>query len=408
MSPIPRHSTSVLLVFMFALSSCNRKADAPEETSDLKATKDSVTIPVDLPQHASLSVDVVKPSETSGIHVTGRLVWNEETTVRVFSSCAGRVNQVFANTCQMVTAGQILATMESPDFGQAQADADKAEADLKLSERTLSRQQDLLKHGAAAQKDVEAAEDDLEGRKAERARAVARMKLYGADMGSVDGVFPLKAPLAGMIVEKNINRGQEVRPDMMLANDPKMVLPLFVISNPRELWVILNATELEIGALKPGQKLKIHVRAFPERVFEGTLDQIGTSIDPQTRTVHVRGSVANPDGILKAEMFASIDVDTTPAKPELPSARAIPSENGQADARPSSTTVKIASSAIFLEQAVHYVFVETQPGKYERRPVTVGSDHGGEAIITGGLAAGSRVVTDGNLLLQQMTEDSKE
>lgn len=390
-----------------ALTACHNDVKTAEEASDLKSSKDSVSVPAEAPQQSSLAVDVVQPTEKSTMHVTGRLVWDEEKTVRVFSSVAGRVSRVSVVPGQRVAAGETLAWMESPDFGQAQADASKAVADLKLSERTLSRLQDLLQHGAAAQKDVEAAEDDLENRKAERARAFARLKLYGVDAGGVDGLFPLKAPLAGIVVEKNINPGQEVRPDMMLANDAKLVQPLFVISDPNQLSVILDVTELEIGTLKPEQNLKLQVRAYPERVFEGKLEHIGASIDPLTRTVKARGSVLNTDGLLKAEMFAAIDVETS-AGGKAPAAKPHAQASAPAQKSPEGAPLEVTSKAVFLKGDEHFVFVETKPGKYERKSVAVGPEHDGRASIIAGLSAGDRVVTEGALLLQSMTEGSKE
>ena len=237
------------------------------------------------------------------------MVWDDKTTVRVFSSVAGRVQRILVSLKDNVAVDDTLAMMASPDFGQAQADASKADADLKLSQRTLTRTRDLFEHGAAAQKDVEAAEDDFENKKAELQRSLARLKLYGVELGaSVDGMFPLKSPLAGRVVEKNINPGQEVRPDQMLANDPNIIKPLFVISDPKRLSVVLDVTELDIGGLKPGQQLQIHSRAYPNETFTGALEVVGDSLDPQTRTVYVRGYVDNPGGRLKAEMYVSVDV----------------------------------------------------------------------------------------------------
>jgi cobalt-zinc-cadmium efflux system membrane fusion protein len=76
-------------------------------------------------------------------------------TVRIFTPFAGRVRKITADIGQTVEKNAALAEVESPDFGQAQADARKAESDLKLAERSLSREQELLAHGAAAQKDLE-------------------------------------------------------------------------------------------------------------------------------------------------------------------------------------------------------------------------------------------------------------
>ena len=387
---------------------CIKKAETKTEEAGPKIEFDKVTLPAGSPQRSSLAVEVAKPAEKSIARLTGRLTWNEDATVRVFAPVAGRVEKIEGQPGSRIREGETLATLYSPDFAQAQSDASRAVSGLKLAERTLARLQELFAHGAAAKKDVDSAEDDLAGKRSESERAQARLQQYGATLGTVDGRFPLKAPLSGIIVDKNINPGQEVRPDIQLANDPKLFAPLFVISDPARLSVMLDVTELDIAQLKPGQKIQIQTRAFPERIFEGMLEYIGQSLDPITRTVKARGHVENADGVLKAEMYVSIDVATENAD-ELPPTAEV-SVNGDQPARQqhASAPIEIPSKAVFLMDSRHFVFVESAPEKYERHFVEVGLEHHGRVRIIGGLNSGERVVTEGSLLLQAMTEGGKE
>ena len=71
----------------------------------------------------------------------------------------------------------------------------------------------------------------------------------------------------------------------------------------------MDVAEADLPALEPGQKLRVHANAFPEKVFAGTVEKIGDTLDPATRTVKVRGGVANPDKLLKAEMYVTVDVE---------------------------------------------------------------------------------------------------
>ena len=405
--------SGLLGLALLPLTSCHKpetaaSADAEEKKSDIKADEKSVSIPVGAPQQSSLSVETAKPLSKENVKVTGRLAWDEETTVRVFSSVAGRVNQIKATIGQQVKEGDTLALMASVDFGQAQADASKADADLKLSERSLTRLKDLLEHGAAAKKDVEAAEDDFENKKAEKARAQARLKLYGVEGGTVDGMFPLKSPISGTIVEKTINPGQEVRSDMMLASDARLVQPLFVISSPSRLTVVLDVTELETSNLKAGQEIEVATRAYPDKVFKGKLELIGGSIDPMTRTVKARGYVDNPDGLLKAEMYVGVSIATKAAESAPPVVNAPETSISGAAGKGLPASVEVSSNAVFLKDSRHFVFIEKEPGKYERKAVEVGNETGGRVCVTAGLIPGDRVVTRGSLLLEAVTEDAKE
>ncbi len=389
----------VLLPLAFA--SCDKEKTTAEK-AEPKVEGNTVILPANAAQSDTLGIAEAHAVEKPLVHVYGHLAWDDDRTVRIFPSVGGRVCRIVASPGDLVKMGDTLAEMASPDFGQAQADATRAEADLKLSDRTLKRTKDLLEHGAAAVKDVEAAEDDYASKLAENQRAQARLTLYGVSVAPVDGMFPLKAPLGGTIVEKTINPGQEVRSDAQLANDPRIISPLFVISDPAKLWVILDVTELDITTVKAGQKLVIHSRAYPDKTFEGRLEVIGDSLDPATRTIKARGSVDNSSHLLKAEMYVGVDIEIQD-KTEKPHAR-LAKSGGGANV---STGTQVPVQAILSRQNHHYVFVEKNPGEYERCPVEIGMEDHGNVAVTTGLTAGQKVVTDGCLLLESIMETSK-
>lgn len=343
-----------------------------------------VIFPANAPQRTSLTVATTEPHPKISRQVTGRLVWNEDLTVRIYAPIEGRVAAVIANLGDTVEKGAALARLDSPDFGQAQADVRKAAADFQLAERTLNRARDLFAHGAVARKDVESAEDAFVGAQSEQQRAAGRLARYEAVAGKeIDGYFVLRSPLPGTVVEKNINSGQELRPDLMLANAPQLLAPQFVVSDPRELWVLLDVSESDIGLLQPGQSLLIRSRAFPERTFQGKLTLIGQSLDPATRTIRARGNVDNAAQLLKAEMYVDVDI-------------VVPEAN--------QTSVAVASSAVFTKDDRHYVFVEAAPGSFERREVEPGAESAGRIVVLRGLAENERVLIEGSLLVEAVLE----
>ncbi len=319
----------------------------------------------------SLTVLPVVRGPRQGLRLTGRLVWNEEATVRVFSPVLGRVTKLCANVGQSVAKGQILADIESPDLGQAQSDAVRAATDLRAAERNLARVQALLEHGAAPKKDFESAEGDLDRAQAEQLRTQTRLSLYGGGKG-VDQRFGLRSPLSGVVVDRAINPGQEVRPDAQSA--------LWVISDPSRLWVLLDATEQTLPLLHRGMKLKVHSSAWPGEAFPGTLDIVGDTLDSITRTLKARGSIANPGHRLKAEMY-------------------VEAELGDSDA---GSTIFIPSGAAVSEGNASYVFVAEANGAYRRQAVRLGPEQNGRSEVIEGLKEGQSVVTEGSLLLQQL------
>ena len=342
---------------------------------------DHVVIAEGSPQLAALSLDEARPRSTPVRQYTGRLAWNDDVTVRVYSPVAGRVRDVKVNVGERVTGGQTLATISSPDFGQAQADARAADGQLKLAERTLARQRDLFAHGAAARKDVDAAEADYARALAEQQRTQAHLRLFGARDSTVDQLLPLRSPVAGMVAERAVSPGQEVRPDQILASEAQVLRPLFVVTDPTQLWVWLDVAEVDLAQLQPGESISLRARAYPDRRFDGVIDLVGASLDPATRTVRVRGSVANPEGLLKSEMYIAADVT---------------------DGEGAPPGVELPSKALFLEGEQRFVFVEEAPGRFRRQPVTVGPERGGRSAVLEGVRPGQRVVTEGNLLLEQL------
>jgi len=368
------------LILLALMTGCHPQT-SPEASGDPKVAGEKITFPTDSPQLASLETAPVESRAPANIELSGRLIWNDDVTVRIYTPFAGRVSKILADLGDPVVKNGALAEVESPDFGQAQADARKAAGDLKLAERGLERERELYAHGAAAQKDLEAAEDAEVQAAAEQARASARIAAYGASVDSPDEIFSLRSPLAGTVVGKTIGPGQEIRADQMLANMPEITAPCYTVSDPTHLWIQIDATEVDLPRLQPGREFTLSSRAFPGQSFTGRVEKVAESLDPDTRTIKVRGTVDNPQRRLKAEMFASV---------------VLPGEDG--------TDISVPAAAVFLKGEKHYVFVQNSPGEFTRQEVTIGAEQAGRVLILNGLEAGQKVVTDGCIFLQQAME----
>ena len=367
------------LLFSVAQLGCH-SADAAKsgEVAD-RVEGDRVILAPGSRELTSLAVSAVTPAGPDTVRLNGRLVWDENVTVRVFAPFSGRVVRVVADAGQSVRAGDTLAVIESPDFGAAQAEARRAATDLGLADRTLTRTRDLYAHGVVAQKEVLGAEADLARATAEAQRAKARIALYGGDSASVSQRYALRSPLGGTVVERNLTPGQEVRPDQMLANAPQLFAPLFVVTDPSHLWVQLDLAEREVGVARPGASVDVRPQAWPDRAVRGRITIVGDAIDPTTRTVKVRGSVDNSKRALKAEMLVTV---------ALPSA--------------STSAATIPAAAVVLAGDQHVVFVEEERGRYRRVAVTIGEERDGGLVSVSGLRVGEQVVSGGALLLEQL------
>jgi cobalt-zinc-cadmium efflux system membrane fusion protein len=359
------------------IGGCQRAPTEKADADDVIVVGNSVRFPAQSPQLAAFKVDSATIRDEPVHRLTGRVVWDEDRTVRVYSPFAGRVESIQAKPGDAVQANRLLATIASPDFGQTQSELQKAAADYALAEKNLERAKELLEHGVAAAKDVQSASADYSRSQAELARVRARAALYGG--GGVDQRFPLRTPLAGVVVERNVNPGQEVRPDQMTSNVP----PLFVVTDPTRVWVSLDAAETDLAILRPGQAITLRTPAYPEMAFAAQIESIADFIDPASRMIKVRASVANAERKLKGEMFVTAEVR---------------------DDR--QLALMVPAAAVILVGSKHYAFSALGDGRFTRVEVNVGRESNGWVRVTDGIAPGQHVVSSSVLLLQQLLQSA--
>src|SRR5262249_35714199 len=163
-------------------------------------------------KNASLAVDPVADQGVGGAVVaSGQVTLRDLRLPHVFSPVTGRVVKIEAQPGERVKKGKVLATIESPDVGNAFSDLAKANADLTASEHDFKRQKELFDAHAASQKDFEAAQDNYMKAKAELVRAQKKAQLLahgGAD--SVTQEYTLRSPIDGEVIARNISPGVEV------------------------------------------------------------------------------------------------------------------------------------------------------------------------------------------------------
>jgi membrane fusion protein, heavy metal efflux system len=362
------------VVMAVTITACG-DGDAKPDIARPRLDNGQIVFPEGSAQVGSFATDTVRESGPLQLRLTGRLVWDENRTVRLYPPFAGRVLQITVKMGEHVSKGQTLARLASPDFGQAQADARRAQSDFAFAEKNLNRLRELNAAGVSSRKDLAAAEADYARADAELARAMGKVKLYGASNDFVDQTFSLASPIDGVIVERNINPGQELRTDLQLANTPAM----FVITDPTRLWVQLDAAENQLGALRSGRKIRLRTAAWPDEAFTASLDSISDFIDPATRTLKVRGSVENRDRKLKGEMFVTAELQEAP-----------------------SADLQVPERALLLAGGTYFVFVEEKPGRYSRQEVKVDAVRDGVASVSSGVKLGQKVVIEGNLFLHRL------
>jgi cobalt-zinc-cadmium efflux system membrane fusion protein len=300
--------------------------------------------------------------------LNGRIAYNENLTARVASPIAGRVTSLTLQSGDEVKAGAPLLTLDSPELAAAVADLAKAEAEEKRSRLAVERARALAEGGVLPRKDLELAEADHVETRAESARARLRLRNLSPRTDGSSG-FQLRAPIGGVIAERQVNPGTEVRPDL--------AVPLFVITDPTRLWVLVDLPERDLAKVERGHAAVVEVDAYPNERFGAVVERIGETVDPATRRIQVRLAIDNPQRRLKPEMYARVILVADEAK----------------------RAVRVPNTAL-VTQGVHtYVFVEREPGVFVHRRVAPLVQDREWTYLADGVRQGESMVVGGAVLL---------
>lgn len=146
------------------------------------------------------------------------------------------------------------------------------------------------------------------------------------------------------------------------------------------VWLLCDVPESQLHEVQKGEDVEVKMSSFTDKTFVGKADAIGDIIDPNTRTVKVRVTLRNPKSKLLPGMFAKVNF-----------------------ADPQSNVIVLPVTAVMTVEGKDYVFIQTAPTTFERRPVTVASSTSTQAIITNGIHGGENVVVNGAILLKGLS-----
>ena len=323
------------------------------------------------PQLAALKIE---PASEAPLPIAeplnGKISFDENVTSRISSPIAGRITSLRVAAGDTVKAGDVLAIIDAPELAAAVADTRKAEADEVRKKLAMERSQKLLDAEVLPRKDYEVAAADFAQAQAETRRARLRLKNLAPGGGSGEGGFVLRSPVSGIVVDRKANPAMEVQPG---AADP-----LFVVTDLKRLWVLVDLPEQYLSRVKPGLPVNITVSAYPGESFRATLARIGQVVNPDTRRIQIRCDLMNPEGLLKPEMHARAYLLTSDAR----------------------SAIRIPNDALVTEGLYSFVFVETRHGVFVKRKVELAVQDRESSYVRSGLNIGERLVVGGALLLQ--------
>jgi cobalt-zinc-cadmium efflux system membrane fusion protein len=330
------------------------------------------------PGHVPLDfIKIVTVEEVSGataVSLPGRVTFDEDHTQRVASPIDGRAIGILVKLGDKVKSGQPLIQLSSPNVGLVQADAQKALSDLTLSEKSIERVHKLQAEGAVADKEVAAAESDLRKAHSDYGRAQVQLKALGLSASDPAVNASLRAQIPGVVVERNVLVGQEIRADQASS--------LLTVSSLDNVWVLADAYEQDLGLVGEGDVVAVQVPAYPGEKFAGRVGNVADVVDPASRTVKVRCLVPNPGHRLKPEMFARVEV------------------------RSSGThkVIMVPSQAVLADGDRSLLIVATEGNTFRARRVEVGPEIDGKVRVLGGITPGEKIVTEGAIFMKREIE----
>ncbi len=332
------------------------------------------TVPQEQMSHVQV-VAVEKTRLARVLRLTGTVTYNAFKTTPVFTAVSGPVNQILVTPGEMVTTGQPLLTINSPDYSQLRSTYIKARDTFQLADKNYKRAEDLFAHQAIAERDLQQAESDRNQAQADLESSADALKVLGFPdpealiKNPPSPQIPLRSPVAGEVTDRLVGPGQLLQPG---------ATQCFTISDTSSVWVLVNVYQSDLAAVHTGDAVDVTTDSYPE-VFRGRISYISPTMDPNTRTLQARIETANPGRKLKNNMYVT----------------------AQVQAGSIQDAVLVPDSAVLHDtENQPFVYVQSGSNQFARRLVVLGESNAGHTQITSGLKEGEHVVADGALFLQ--------
>ena len=345
----------------------------------------------------------------------GRIAIDESRQATISAYVAGRIERLFADFTGVVVArGDHLAVIYSPQLYAAQAEYLESRRAVAAMEgaalATVRRAQEQLVAGARRRlSELGMTAEQLE--EIDRsAAAQSRITIY--------------APMGGTVTQKLVVEGQYVE-----AGEP-----IYQIADLSTVWLLLQLYPEDAALVRFGQHADVNVQSLPGERFSGRVAFVDPVVDEKTRTVSVRVELLNDRRLLRPGDYATARLHVpigeqgqvydddlagkwiSPMHPQIIRDEPGPcpicgmdlvptSQYGYANAPvPQPEVLVVPRRAVLMTGATSLVYVETEPGRFEIRPVTLGPLLRDEAVIVDGVSAGEEVAVSGNFLIDSQMQ----
>jgi len=299
-------------------------------------------------QLANVQTSIVKKQKPfKEIRLNGKVQADERKTVSQTAHIGGRIEQLYLNfTGEMISKGQLIATIYSPELVSAQEELFQA---LKIKETNpalFQAAKEKLKNWKLSQNQI----DEI------------------IQSGRIKENFPVYADKSGIVIKKEINQGDYIKQGAVL----------YDVADLSSLWILFDVYESDLSFVKKGNEITYTLQSFPGEKFNGKISFIDPVINPKTRVAKARIDIQNKNSRFKPEMFASGIVQN-----------ALQNEN---------LAIVIPKSAVLWTGKKSIVYVKTKDEQglnFQLREVVLGTSLGENFIIKSGLEEGEEIATHG-------------
>jgi len=357
-----RHVAAALAIMLAGCSSSPDQSSATPAVANVRLTKAQLA-------HIQLYT-VVPVGYRQKIEAPGTVDFDNDQATSVVSPFTGPVTRIFVAQGQHVSKGQPLAMVASADVANAVAAYRKAAVASANARRVAAADRDLAAHNGISEREAAQAQTDAASAEADRVAAAEALATLGAGPGSgLNGI--IRAPVSGVIADKTVTPGQLLQAGSSTA---------FTVANLSQVWVLAQVVPDDLSKVGAGDAATIDP-GNGTGPFHGTVQNIGSTVDPNTRAIVARVVAPNPGGLLKKQMYVDVSI-----------------ESGRV-----STGLLVPVSAILHDdENLPFIYVALPDGSFARRHVTLGYRDDRNYDVTSGLVSGDRIVSNGALFLQFM------
>ena len=349
--------TTLSIIFLGSCKTESKKEDVAKKV----CVSDSMTSRIRL--DTALETNI-----STQLQLSGEVGFDENKVVKIYPFSSGQVLEVKVSLGDKVTAGQVLAVIKSADIAGNYSDLKTTGSDIAIAKRQMDNAKLLFEKGISSEKEYEEAKENYQKALTANQKITDALHINGGGNTSANGMFTIKAPMSGYIVEKKVNTGNYIRTDN--ADN------LFTISDLKEVWIWANVFETDISKIKEGYSAQVKTLAYPDKIFKGKVDKISEVLNPDNKVMRIRINLPNEGLLLKPEMFTNVLIEN----------------------QEQSKAVSIPSDAMVFDGGKNYVVIYKGKCDLSLSEVKVFKTENNRAYIGSGLNKGDIIISKNQVL----------